>query len=131
VWDASGAAVFAAGFCFEAVGDWQLRRFLRRPENSGRLMTEGLWAWTRHPNYFGEAALWWGIGFVAVQAEHGWAALASALTITVLVRFVSGVPLLEKKYAGREDFEAYKKRTSVFFPLPPRPPVAEKSKTDR
>lgn len=118
--DVFGAVVFVAGFLFEAVGDAQLAAHVRNPENKGRLMTRGLWSLTRHPNYFGEATLWWGIGLMAVSSPIGGIALLGPLTITFLLRFVSGVPLLEKKYAGRPDWEAYKARTSAFVPWFPK-----------
>ena len=118
--DIIGAAVFLAGFFFEAVGDFQLAAHVRDPGNKGKLMTRGLWSITRHPNYFGEAALWWGIGLIALPSANGWVALAGPVAITVLLLFVSGVPLLEKKYAGRPDWEAYKARTPMFFPWLPK-----------
>lgn len=115
-----GALVFAAGFAFEVVGDRQLAAHIRNPANKGRLMTRGLWATTRHPNYFGEATLWWGIGLIALPSANGWIALLGPLAITLLLLFVSGVPLLERKYAGRPDWEAYKARTSMFVPWFPK-----------
>lgn len=115
-----GALVFAAGFVFEAVGDRQLASHIRNPANKGRLMTRGLWSTTRHPNYFGEAALWWGIGLIAFPSANGGTALLGPLAITLLLVFVSGVPLLERKYAGRPDWEAYKARTSMFVPWFPK-----------
>jgi steroid 5-alpha reductase family enzyme len=118
--DIAGTAVFLAGFFFEVVGDVQLAAHIRGPENKGRLMTRGLWSITRHPNYFGEATLWWGIGLVALPSVNGWAALVGPLTITCLLLFVSGVPLLEKKYAGRPDWETYKEKTPMFFPWFPK-----------
>ncbi|RPJ02845.1 MAG: DUF1295 domain-containing protein [Candidatus Aminicenantes bacterium] len=118
--DIIGALVFGAGFVFETVGDRQLAAHLSDPANKGRLMTRGLWATTRHPNYFGEATLWWGMGLIALQSPNGWIALIGPLTITFLLVFVSGVPLLEKKYAGRPDWEAYKARTPMFFPRLPK-----------
>lgn len=118
--DIVGAIVFAAGFVFEAVGDAQLAAHVRNPANKGRLMTRGLWSATRHPNYFGEATLWWGIGLMAVSSPRGWLALAGPLVITLLLVFVSGVPLLEKKYAGRPDWEEYKARTPMFVPWFPK-----------
>ncbi|MBN1940145.1 MAG: DUF1295 domain-containing protein, partial [Candidatus Aminicenantes bacterium] len=114
--DFLGALVFAAGLLFEAVGDYQLAAHIRNPANRGKLMTRGLWSLTRHPNYFGEAALWWGIGLIALSSELGFAGLLGPLVITLLLRYVSGVPLLEKKYAGRPDWEAYKKTTPIFIP---------------
>ena len=116
-----GFVVWVVGFFFEAVGDEQLRRFKARPENKGRLMTEGLWAWTRHPNYFGDAAIWWGIYLISLTGDLGRAWLVfSPLLMTFMLLYVSGVPLLEKKYEGRADWEAYTRRTSKFFPRPPK-----------
>jgi len=118
--DVAGALVFVAGFLFEAVGDAQLAAHVGDPANKGRLMTRGLWGVTRHPNYFGEAALWWGIGLVALSSVNGWIGLAGPLAITLLLVFVSGVPLLERKYAGRPDWEAYKAKTPMFVPWFPK-----------
>jgi len=120
IFDIAGLALWATGFLFEVVGDAQLTAFVGQPANKGKLMTRGLWTYTRHPNYFGEVILWWGIFIIALSLPNGIATVVSPLTITVLIIFVSGIPLLERKYAGRSDFEAYKKRTSAFFPLPPR-----------
>lgn len=116
----AGAGVWAGGFLFEAVADWQLLRYKRDPDREGRIMTGGLWRYTRHPNYFGEVALWWGIYLAVLPVDGGLWALASPLTLTVLILFVSGIPMLEEKYRGDPEFEAYRERTSVFFPLPPR-----------
>lgn len=118
--DAAGALVFGGGLLFEAIGDAQLAAHIRRPGDKGRLMTQGLWSITRHPNYFGEAALWWGLFLISLSAPSGWAAVISPVAITLLLVFVSGVPLLERKYAGRPDWEAYKLRTSKFFPWFPK-----------
>ena len=118
--DLIGTLVFSFGFLFEIVGDGQLAAHLGEPGNKGKLMTRGLWSITRHPNYFGEATLWWGIGLIALPSANGWVALIGPLSITLLLVFVSGVPLLEKKYAGRPDWEAYKARTPKFFPWFPK-----------
>jgi steroid 5-alpha reductase family enzyme len=115
-----GVAVWLTGFAFEAIGDWQLLQFIRNPVNKGKLMTGGLWRYTRHPNYFGEVTLWWGIWLIALVVPGGWLTVVGPLTITVLILKVSGIPMLEKPYEGRADFQAYKRRTSAFFPLPPR-----------
>lgn len=116
-----GLLVWLCGFVMEITADEQLRRFKQKAENKGKLMTEGLWAWTRHPNYFGEALTWWGIFLLSLTGEPGrfWL-IFSPILITFLLVFVSGVPLLEKKYKGREDWEKYCQRTSKFFPRPPR-----------
>jgi len=116
--DAAGVLVWLTGFCFEAIADRQLKHFLRDPQNKGKIMDRGLWAYSRHPNYFGEVLQWWGIFLCAVLLPNGYLTVVGPLLITVLILYVSGVPMLEKKYAGRPDFEAYKKKTSVFVPLP-------------
>jgi steroid 5-alpha reductase family enzyme len=116
----AGLLVWAVGFYFESRGDAQLKAFLGNPENKGKIMMSGLWAYTRHPNYFGEVTQWWGIFVIALGLPMGWLALLGPLTITLLILKVSGIPMLEKKYAGNPEFESYKKRTSAFFPLPPR-----------
>jgi steroid 5-alpha reductase family enzyme len=116
--DIAGLAVWIFGFVFETVGDMQLARFIKNPANKGKIMQSGLWAYTRHPNYFGEVILWWGIFIISLGSAPFLYAVIGPLTITILILFVSGIPMLEKKYAGRPDFEEYKKRTSIFFPLP-------------
>jgi len=120
VWDALGAAVWVLGFVFEAGGDIQLELFKMKEENKGRIMTSGLWRYTRHPNYFGEAAMWWGIFIMALSVPKGWLSLVSPALITFLLTKVSGVPMLEKKYAGRPEFAAYARRTSAFIPWFPK-----------
>jgi steroid 5-alpha reductase family enzyme len=119
-WDLPGLALWLAGFCFEAVGDWQLLRFIRDPRHKGKLMTTGLWRYTRHPNYFGEVALWWGIWLLVLPLPWGWLTVVGPLTITILILKVSGIPMLEKPYEGRPDFQEYRRRTSAFFPRPPK-----------
>ncbi len=115
-----GLVVWIAGFLFEAVGDAQLARFKKDPANKGRIMDKGLWRYTRHPNYFGESLMWWGIFLIALEVPYGWTTMASPLLITFLLVKVSGVPMLEKRYRGRPDFEAYARRTSVFIPWFPK-----------
>jgi len=116
--DFVGVFVWIIGFYFEVRGDYELAQFVKNPANKGKIMQNGLWAYTRHPNYFGEVTLWWGIFIVSLGSAPFFYTLIGPLTITILILFVSGIPLLEKKYAGNPDFEDYKKRTSVFFPLP-------------
>ncbi len=118
--DILGVAVWLLGFCFESIGDAQLAKFIHDPKNKGQLMQRGLWAYTRHPNYFGEVTQWWGLWLLALAVPGGWVAVLGPLTITILILKVSGIPLLEKKMAQNPAFAAYKKRVSVFFPLPPR-----------
>jgi steroid 5-alpha reductase family enzyme len=119
-WSSVGILVWCIGFFFESVGDAQLAGFIRNPANKGKIMQGGLWQYTRHPNYFGEVTQWWGIFIMACSVPYGFITIIGPITITVLIICVSGIPLLEKKYSGRSDFEAYKKRTSIFFPLPHR-----------
>lgn len=116
----AGALVWAIGFFFEAVSDYQLDAFLRKPENKGKIMRYGLWKYSRHPNYFGEVTQWWGIFLIALAVPYGWVAIISPLLITFLITKVSGIPMLEKAFADNPEFQEYKKHTSVFFPLPPR-----------
>jgi len=118
--DGLGLLLWLAGFVFEAVSDSQMERFRSDPAHKGRIMTAGLWRLSRHPNYFGEAVQWWGLFLIALSGERGWTAVVSPLLITFLLLKVSGVPLLEKKYAGNPEFAAYARRTSVFIPWFPR-----------
>lgn len=118
----AGLMVFAAGIAFETVGDRQLRRFLRDPANRGTLLTTGLWRYTRHPNYFGEATVWWGLWLIALSDGAAWYSVISPLAITALLLFVSGVPPLEKAMRDRPGFAEYARRTSVFVPWFPKKP---------
>jgi len=114
--DLLGGLLFALGIFFEAVSDWQLLRFTRNPANRGRIIRKGLWRYSRHPNYFGEAVLWWGILLIGLGSPIGIWGLISPLTIGFLLLKVSGIPMLEAKYNGNPEFDEYKARTSVFFP---------------
>ncbi len=118
--DAAGAVLWLIGFAFESIGDRQLKNFLRDPANKGKIMDRGLWSYSRHPNYFGEVVQWWGIFLITLAVQFGFLTIVSPLLITFLILFVSGIPILEKKYSGRPDFETYKKKTSMFIPLPSR-----------
>jgi steroid 5-alpha reductase family enzyme len=118
--DALGATVWLVGFAFEVVGDLQLARYKNKPGSRARFITSGLWKYTRHPNYFGEVTLWWGIWLIACSIPGGWRTVFGPGAITVLILFVSGIPLLEKKYEGNTEFKEYQRRTSAFFPLPPK-----------
>lgn len=118
--DVLALALWALGFAFETVGDAQLARFKRDPANRGRIMDRGLWAWTRHPNYFGDACLWLGFGVFALSTPWGWITLAGPLLMTVLLRRVSGVTLLESAMSTRPGYAEYVARTSAFLPRPPR-----------
>lgn len=115
-----GAAVWLVGFVFESLGDWQLREHLNDSKTKGKLMTSGLWRYTRHPNYFGEVVQWWGIAIIALSVPLWWVSLIGPAIITYLILFVSGVALTEKRFAGRPGWNDYKQRTSIFLPLPPK-----------
>jgi len=118
--DLLGSVLFFCGFCFEAIGDWQMMRFKQDGANRGRIIQEGLWRYTRHPNYFGEALLWWGLFFIGLGSPLGLWGLASPLAICFLLLKVSGIPMLEAKYLGNPQFEAYRARTNAFFPWFPK-----------
>lgn len=112
--------IWSIGFFFEAVGDYELGQFIKNPKNKGEIMQDGLWRYTRHPNYFGEVTQWWAIWLISYGSTWFVPAIIGPITITVLILKVSGVPMLEKKYQDNKKFQAYKKRTSKFFPLPPK-----------
>lgn len=117
--EALGIVLWTIGFLFESVGDVQLARFKADPGNRGKVMDRGLWRYTRHPNYFGDALLWWGLYLLAGPAAR-WTVL-SPLAMTVLLLRVSGVPLLEKKLVKtRPQYADYVRRTSAFIPWPPK-----------
>jgi len=115
-----GVLVWILGFAFEVIGDFQLNKFIKNKKNKGKIIQSGLWQYTRHPNYFGEVTLWWGIWIIALSVDQGWIGLIGPLTITFLILKVSGVPMLEKRLEEKPGFEAYKKRVSMFIPMPPR-----------
>lgn len=115
-----GFLIWVVGFLFEAVGDAQLKEFLSKKSNKGKVMHQGLWRYTRHPNYFGEITLWWGFFVFTLFAEYWYVGLIGPITITLLILGVSGIPMLEKRYKGNKEYDEYKKRTSAFFPLPPK-----------
>ncbi len=117
--DLCGIVVWFIGFYFEVVGDAQLAEFRRISTNKGKLMQSGLWAYTRHPNYFGEVTLWWGIWLASLAVSNHWFTIIGPLTITLLILKVSGIPLLEKKMSEHPEFASYQRRVSKFFPLPP------------
>ncbi|OBI90529.1 DUF1295 domain-containing protein [Mycobacterium sp. 1245805.9] len=116
---AAGVAVWLVGFAFEAIGDQQLRAFKSDPANRGALMDRGLWAWTRHPNYFGDAAVWWGLWLITINGWLPLVTVGSPLLMTYFLVHVSGARLTEKLMAGRPGFDEYRERTAYFFPRPP------------
>lgn len=115
-WNYLGIVVWGVGFFFEVVGDYQLTMFKKDVTNHGKLLTTGLWSITRHPNYFGEATSWWGIYLITLTFTGAIWGFFGPLLITLLLLFVSGVPLLEKKYQDRVDFIEYAQKTAKFVP---------------
>jgi steroid 5-alpha reductase family enzyme len=119
--DIVGAVVWCIGFFFEAVGDWQLARFRADPANKGKVMRSGLWAYTRHPNYFGEATMWWGLYLIAAGTRWGFWTIFSPLLLTFMLLRVSGVALLEKaQVETKPKYRDYIESTSAFIPWFPR-----------
>jgi steroid 5-alpha reductase family enzyme len=120
IFDWLGIVVWVVGFIFESVGDFQLARFKANPGNKGKVLSTGLWKYTRHPNYFGDSAVWWGFALLSVGAQSYWMIVGS-IVMTLLIVKVSGVALLEKNLVGRSDeYKAYIKRTPVFIPWFPK-----------
>jgi steroid 5-alpha reductase family enzyme len=120
-----GFLVWVFGFSIEVAADAQKSRFRADPNNRGKFIHTGLWAWSRHPNYFGEIVLWIGVAIIALPVLRGWqwVTLVSPVFVALLITRISGVPILEKradeKWGGQEDYEAYKERTPVLIPRPP------------
>jgi steroid 5-alpha reductase family enzyme len=120
--DVAGVALWTVGMVFEVGGDRQLARFRADPANRGKVMDRGLWRYTRHPNYFGDFCVWWGLFLVALAAEGAWQSVAGPLTMTLIFTKVFGVPLMEEHLSrAKEGYADYVRRTSAFFPCPPRP----------
>jgi steroid 5-alpha reductase family enzyme len=115
-----GLCCWIIGFYFQAAADWQLAAFKSDKKNKGLIIQTGLWKYSRHPNYFGEILMWWAIFMITIPFSNSYYFIVSPLTITLLIVFVSGIPMLEKKYKGNIAFEDYKKRTSALIPMPPR-----------
>lgn len=117
---ALGTLVWLVGLLFEAIGDAQLKAFKADPTTRGTVMDRGLWAWTRHPNYFGDACVWWGLWLIAAEAWPGVLTVLSPVAMTCVLAFATGVRLLERRMGERPGYPEYAERTSMFFPLPPR-----------
>jgi steroid 5-alpha reductase family enzyme len=119
-----GVVVWLVGFTFEAVGDWQLTKFKADPSSKGQVMDQGLWRYTRHPNYFGDAAVWWGLFLFALHTLPALLTVVGPVVMTLLLAKGSGKPLLEKDIGQRRPgYAEYVRRTSGFIPLPPRKPA--------
>ncbi len=116
-----GIMLWIVGLSFEAVGDFQLARFKKDPANATKVMDKGLWSLTRHPNYFGDALLWWGIGIVGAETGSGVIGFIGPVVMTFFLLKVSGVPMLERSLKKRrEGYDEYVARTSGFIPRPPK-----------
>lgn len=120
IFDVLGGALWLTGFTWEAIADYQLLRFKRDPTNRGRVLTSGLWSWSRHPNYFGEISLWWGFYLIAAATPGGWMTVVSPLLVSFLLLRVSGVPMTDRMMEARPDWAAYARRTPALWPRPPR-----------
>ncbi len=118
--DLLGLLIWLTGFFFESLGDYQLMKFKKNNSNKGKIMTVGLWKYTRHPNYFGEVTIWWGIFLIALSSPYGLTAIVSPVVMTFLLLKVSGVPMLEEKYRDHSEFIEYARKTSSFIPWIPR-----------
>jgi len=115
--DTIGLILFGIGFMVEAVGDMQLAFFKQNPNSKGHLVTTGLWKYTRHPNYFGEMLIWWGIWFYAIGVPGGWVTVVSPLLLTILLRFVSGVTMSERHLKDYPGWNEYARKTAPFVPF--------------
>ena len=111
-----GCLIALAGLLFESIADYQMVAFKKSPQNKGKIMRYGLWRYSRHPNYFGEALFWWGIAFIAYSSGNYYIEFISPIVITILVRYISGVPMLEVKYENNPEYIEYKNTTSPFIP---------------
>ncbi|ADG96513.1 protein of unknown function DUF1295 [Segniliparus rotundus DSM 44985] len=116
----AGVGLYTAGVLFEAVGDWQLRAFKSNPDNRGRIMDVGLWRWTRHPNYFGDSCVWWGLWLCSLACPASLATVLSPALMTYFLVHATGARLLERHMADRPGYREYQQRTSFFVPWPPR-----------
>jgi steroid 5-alpha reductase family enzyme len=116
----AGAVVWAVGVLFEAVGDRQLRQFKADPANKGTIMDRGLWSWTRHPNYFGDSAVWWGLWLISIADALSVTTVLSPVAMTYFLVYATGARLTERIMADRPGFREYCARTSFFVPRPPR-----------
>lgn len=114
--DIIGIIIWLIGFYFEAVGDYQLLQFKKSAENKGKIITSGLWKYTRHPNYFGECVMWWGVFIISISSGNYYISIISPFILTWLITRVSGVPMLEAKYKDNKEFVEYAKKTNAFLP---------------
>lgn len=118
--NALGAFLWFIGFAFETSADYQLYRFKKDPANKGKVMNKGLWYYSRHPNYFGEVCVWWGMFLISLGTQFWYISILGPLLITFLLLRVSGITMMEKRYTGNDAYALYKQKTSPFFPWWPK-----------
>lgn len=118
--DALGIIIWFMGMTFEIVADWQLGRFAQDPANKGKVLQTGVWSLSRHPNYFGEITLWWGVCIMTLHLPFGWISLAAPLLIMVLLLYVSGIPMLERQFDTNPEYQRYKRSTNALIPWFPK-----------
>ncbi|MEN8252766.1 MAG: DUF1295 domain-containing protein [Patescibacteria group bacterium] len=118
--DYLGVSIWFLGFLFESIADYQLFQFKKKASNKNKVLKTGLWRYSRHPNYFGELLVWWGVFMIALSAKDGLISIVGPLTITYLLTSVSGIPMLEKRYEGNAGYKKYQETTSSLIPLPPK-----------
>jgi steroid 5-alpha reductase family enzyme len=116
LFDILGIIVWIFGYCYEAISDYQLSQFMKNPKNKGHVMQSGLWHYSRHPNYFGESVMWWGIYCMSLSVPYAWMTILAPITITVLLVYVTGIPLIENAMANNPEYQEYKQHTSKFIP---------------
>ena len=125
--DYAAVGIWLLGFACEAIGDWQLARFKSHPENAGKVMQQGLWRYSRHPNYFGDALQWWGIFLLAAASSAGLWTVFGPVLMTFLLLQVSGVAMMERRQQRvKPEYKTYMETTSAFVPLPPRKPNTDR-----
>jgi len=118
--DFCGLVIWIIGFLCEAISDQQLFAFMSNSSNKGKVMRTGLWSYSRHPNYFGEILMWWGIYIIALSVPGGWTAIIAPATITFLLVFITGIPWVEKAMGNNPEYQEYKKRTNMLIPWFPK-----------
>lgn len=118
--DIMGIILWVIGFTIEAVSDWQKNIFKKDDKNKRKILKTGLWKYSRHPNYFGEVLVWWAIFILILNYDYGWLAVFSPITITCLILFISGIPLLEEKHKNNKEYQEYARKTSIFIPWIPK-----------
>lgn len=111
-----GIIVWIFGYYYETISDHQLSQFIKKTENKGHIMQSGLWHYSRHPNYFGESVMWWGVYCMSLSVPYAWMTILAPITITLLLVYVTGIPLLENAMANNPEYQEYKQHTSKFIP---------------